>query len=79
MFLKNLAPPSFKSCIRPWICLIFFKNSKKGLLLNIIRLERMDGDMDEDELEEWKTIFNLFDVDGDQSITGEVTTNQRIH
>ncbi|XP_023320702.1 calmodulin isoform X2 [Eurytemora carolleeae] len=31
----------------------------------------MDGDMDEDELEEWKTIFNLFDVDGDQSITGE--------
>ena len=33
----------------------------------------MDGDMDEDELEEWKTIFNLFDVDGDQSITGEVT------
>ena len=27
----------------------------------------MNGEMDEDELEEWKTIFNLFDVDGDQS------------
>ena len=35
-------------------------------------LESMNGEMDEDELEEWKTIFNLFDVDGDQSITGEV-------
>ena len=45
----------------------------------LISLERMDGDMDEDELEEWKTIFNLFDVDGDQSITGEVSTYQRIH
>ena len=28
--------------------------------------------MDAEELEEWRTIFNLFDVDGDQSITGEV-------
>jgi len=31
----------------------------------------MEDEMDEDELEEWRTIFNLFDVDGDQSITGE--------
>ncbi len=28
--------------------------------------------MDEEELAEWRTIFNLFDVDGDESITGEV-------
>ena len=28
--------------------------------------------MEEEELQEWRTIFNLFDVDGDQSITGEV-------
>jgi len=27
--------------------------------------------LDPDELEEWRTIFNLFDVDGDQSITHE--------
>ena len=32
----------------------------------------MDEDMEEEELEEWRTIFNLFDVDGDQSITCEV-------
>ena len=31
--------------------------------------------MEEEELEEWRTIFNLFDVDGDQSITCEVITN----
>jgi len=31
----------------------------------------MDEDMEEEELEEWRTIFNLFDVDGDQSITCE--------
>ena len=29
-------------------------------------------DMEEEELAEWRTIFNLFDVDGDESITGEV-------
>ena len=27
--------------------------------------------MDPEEMEEWRTIFNLFDVDGDQSITHE--------
>ena len=27
--------------------------------------------LDPEELEEWRTIFNLFDVDGDQSITHE--------
>merc|ERR1711872_222994 len=32
---------------------------------------KMDEEMEEEELEEWRTIFNLFDVDGDQSITGE--------
>ncbi len=31
--------------------------------------------MDEEELAEWRTIFNLFDVDGDESITGEVKVN----
>jgi Ca2+-binding EF-hand superfamily protein len=37
-------------------------------------MERMevDEEMDEEELAEWRTIFNLFDVDGDESITGEV-------
>ena len=34
----------------------------------------MDEDMEEEELEEWRTIFNLFDVDGDQSITCEVAS-----
>ena len=29
----------------------------------------MAADLDPEELEEWRTIFNLFDVDGDQSIT----------
>merc|ERR1711902_393593 len=29
------------------------------------------ADMDPEEMEEWRTIFNLFDVDGDQSITHE--------
>ena len=29
-----------------------------------------DG-LEPEELEEWRTIFNLFDVDGDQSITHE--------
>ena len=29
----------------------------------------MASDLDAEELEEWRTIFNLFDVDGDQSIT----------
>ena len=28
-------------------------------------------DLELEELEEWRTIFNLFDVDGDQSITCE--------
>ena len=28
--------------------------------------------MDPEEMEEWRTIFNLFDVDGDESITCEV-------
>ncbi len=32
----------------------------------------VDEKMDEEELAEWRTIFNLFDVDGDESITGEV-------
>jgi Ca2+-binding EF-hand superfamily protein len=32
----------------------------------------VDEEMDEEELAEWRTIFNLFDVDGDESITGEV-------
>ena len=27
--------------------------------------------MDPEEMEEWRTIFNLFDVDGDQTITHE--------
>ena len=27
--------------------------------------------LDPDEMEEWRTIFNLFDVDGDQTITHE--------
>jgi Ca2+-binding EF-hand superfamily protein len=35
-------------------------------------LEDSEG-MDEEELAEWRTIFNLFDVDGDESITGEVS------
>jgi hypothetical protein len=29
----------------------------------------MAGELDREELEEWRTIFNLFDVDGDESIT----------
>merc|ERR1712071_88932 len=29
----------------------------------------MAGELDPEELEEWRTIFNLFDVDGDGSIT----------
>eukprot|EP00090_Calanus_glacialis_P004756 TRINITY_DN13570_c0_g1_i1.p1 TRINITY_DN13570_c0_g1~~TRINITY_DN13570_c0_g1_i1.p1 ORF type:complete len:151 (-),score=70.88 TRINITY_DN13570_c0_g1_i1:190-642(-) len=29
----------------------------------------MAGELDPEELEEWRTIFNLFDVDGDESIT----------
>ena len=29
----------------------------------------MAAELDLEELEEWRTIFNLFDVDGDQSIT----------
>ena len=29
----------------------------------------MSADLDPEELEEWRTIFNLFDVDGDESIT----------
>ena len=32
----------------------------------------MAADMDREEMEEWRTIFNLFDVDGDESITCEV-------
>ena len=32
----------------------------------------MAADMDPEEMEEWRTIFNLFDVDGDESITCEV-------
>ena len=32
----------------------------------------MSADMDPEEMEEWRTIFNLFDVDGDESITCEV-------
>ena len=32
----------------------------------------LESDLNDDELEEWRTIFNLFDVDGDQSITKEV-------
>ena len=31
----------------------------------------MAGELDPEELEEWRTIFNLFDVDGDESITCE--------
>jgi hypothetical protein len=31
------------------------------------------ADMEPEELEEWRTIFNLFDVDGDESITSEVS------
>ena len=31
----------------------------------------MADELDSEELEEWRTIFNLFDVDGDQSITCE--------
>ncbi len=34
--------------------------------------------LDEEELAEWRTIFNLFDVDGDESITGEVSLVVRI-
>ena len=30
--------------------------------------------MDREEMEEWRTIFNLFDVDGDESITSQVET-----
>ena len=33
---------------------------------------KMAADMDPEEMEEWRTIFNLFDVDGDESITCEV-------
>ena len=29
----------------------------------------MAGELGPEELEEWRTIFNLFDVDGDESIT----------
>ena len=29
----------------------------------------MAGELDPEDLEEWRTIFNLFDVDGDESIT----------
>ena len=32
--------------------------------------------MDPEEMEEWRTIFNLFDVDGDESITCEVSGQQ---
>ena len=31
----------------------------------------MAESLEPEELEEWRTIFNLFDVDGDQSITHE--------
>ena len=31
----------------------------------------MMAGMDPGEMEEWRTIFNLFDVDGDQTITHE--------
>merc|ERR1719318_2434948 len=31
----------------------------------------MAVDMEPEEMEEWRTIFNLFDVDGDESITCE--------
>ena len=27
--------------------------------------------LDPEEMEEWRTIFNLFDVDGDQTVTAE--------
>ena len=36
----------------------------------------MAADMDPEEMEEWRTIFNLFDVDGDESITCEVKHNE---
>ena len=37
-------------------------------------LLNLDDDIEDDDedLEEWRTIFNLFDVDGDQAITKEV-------
>ena len=38
----------------------------------IISRQKMSADMDPEEMEEWRTIFNLFDVDGDESITCEV-------
>ena len=31
----------------------------------------MTAELDPEELEEWRTIFNLFDVDGDESITSQ--------
>ena len=34
----------------------------------------MAVDMEPEEMEEWRTIFNLFDVDGDESITSQVGT-----
>ena len=37
---------------------------------------KMAADMDPEEMEEWRTIFNLFDVDGDESITCEVKHNE---
>jgi Ca2+-binding EF-hand superfamily protein len=47
---------------------------KKKINIFVYFMERMevDEEMDEEELAEWRTIFNLFDVDGDESITGEV-------
>ena len=40
--------------------------------IHIFQREKMAADMDPEEMEEWRTIFNLFDVDGDESITCEV-------
>jgi Ca2+-binding EF-hand superfamily protein len=48
-----------------------YRVKKKFKYIFLKRME-VDEEMDEEELAEWRTIFNLFDVDGDESITGEV-------
>ena len=46
--------------------------SRKRNTLKTISRQEMSADMDPEEMEEWRTIFNLFDVDGHESITCEV-------
>ena len=47
-----------------WITFVYLDVSDKD------ELGEFDDELD--ELDEWRTIFNLFDVDGDQAITKEV-------